>query len=123
MPHIDINKFIRRDEAVDREMDGYLLDLPEWDEQEAERLAREEEITLTPDHWTVVKFVREHYIHNGRARSGRVLSAVLDEEFAHRGGRRWLYQLFPRGPVAQSSRIAGLPLPPYTIDRSFGSVE
>lgn len=121
MGHVDINKYIQQ--SINRDPEGHMLDLPPWSEGEAERLARDEGITLTPAHWDVVRFMREHYRRNGRAESGRVLSKVLDQAFQDHGGRRWLYTLFPRGPVAQSSRIAGLPLPPYTEDPSFGSVE
>ncbi|WP_127477159.1 TusE/DsrC/DsvC family sulfur relay protein [Sulfurivermis fontis] len=123
MSHVDINKFIHNAESVSRDPDGHMLELPPWDEREAARLAQEEGIALTADHWNVVHFLREHYRRNGRAPSGRVLSAALEEAFNDYGGRRWLYSLFPRGPVVQGSRIAGLPLPPYSADASFGSVE
>jgi tRNA 2-thiouridine synthesizing protein E len=123
MGHVDISKYIHSEEAVRRDPEGHMLDLPAWDEAEAERLAREEGITLTTAHWDVVRFVREHYRRHGRAESGRALSGVLDQAFHDHGGRRWLYTLFPHGPVAQASRIAGLPLPPYTTDASFGSAE
>jgi tRNA 2-thiouridine synthesizing protein E len=50
------------------------------------------------------------------------LTRDLERDFADAGGRRYLYQLFPRGPIAQACRLAGLPLPHGTISPSFGSV-
>lgn len=123
MIHADINKFIHSEEGTGLDPAGHMLDLPPWDEAEAARLAREEGIALTADHWSVVHFLREYYRRHGRAPSGRVLSAALEDAFSDHGGRRWLYTLFPRGPVVQGSRIVGLPLPPYSTDTSFGSVE
>lgn len=123
MSSVDINKYIHSSGEAGLDPAGHMLDLPPWNEEEAEQLARAEGITLTEEHWNVVRFLREHYRRNGRAESGRVLTAALDHAFRDHGGRRWLYTLFPRGPVVQGSRIAGLPLPPYSADASFGYVE
>ena len=123
MINADINKFIGGETSPSQDPEGYLLVLPPWDEREAERLAAEMDITLTDDHWEVVRFLRERYCRLGPAKSGRVLTEALDRAFEARGGSKYLYRLFPRGPVTEASRIAGLPLPAYTTDPSFGSVE
>ncbi|NIP73358.1 MAG: TusE/DsrC/DsvC family sulfur relay protein [Gammaproteobacteria bacterium] len=116
----DINKYIRSGEPFDPEHANHLQDLEGWDENQAQRSAGREGIELTAEHWEVIRFLREDYAKNGRARSGRVLSERLDEAFTSHGGRKHLYRLFPNGPVVQGSRIAGLPLPEYSRDDSFG---
>ena len=123
MVNADINKFIEGQTSSGSDPEGYLLDLPQWNDDVAERLATAEGITLTDGHWEVVRFLRERYRRVGPAKSGRVLAEELDRGFHDRGGSKYLYGLFPKGPVAQGSRIAGLPLPAYTTDPSFGSVE
>jgi sulfur relay (sulfurtransferase) DsrC/TusE family protein len=50
------------------------------------------------------------------------MTQLLDREYADMGGRRYLYGLFPHGPLAQGCRLAGLPLPVGTLSASFGSV-
>ena len=97
------------------------MEIGEWDEETAKRLAQKEGIELKPEHLEVVRFLRRYYLENGLAEDGRQLSVALEGEFEERGGRRHLHQLFPQGPVAQGSRIAGLPVPPYTEDASFGT--
>jgi tRNA 2-thiouridine synthesizing protein E len=64
--------------------------------------------------------LRGLYRKNGRAQSARQLGRALENDFHEEGGRRYLYQLFPRGPVSQGSRLAGVPAPPYSGDASFG---
>ncbi len=123
MTNADINKYILNERAVERDPEGYMFDLPPWDASVAEKLAAEEGIVLTDEHWEVVQFLRERFRHQGQVKSGRVLADELDSAFHGRGGSRYLYGLFPNGPVAQGSRIAGLPLPAYTTDPSFGSAE
>lgn len=123
MVNVDIKKFIAGESSPAQDPQGHLLDLPPWDEGEAERLAAQMGIVLTDEHWAVLRFLRERYRQLGPAKSGRVLSEELARAFEERGGRKYLYRLFPRGPVTEGSRIAGLPLPAYTTDPSFGSVE
>jgi len=47
---------------------------------------------------------------------------ALEERFAAEGGRKYLLELFPKGPVAQGCELAGLPVPAYASDGSFGAV-
>ncbi len=97
------------------------LDLQEWNRHKGELLASKEGVRLTAMHWEVIDFLRGYYLRNGRADSGREVAVALDRAFISQGGKKYLYRLFPDGPVAQGSRIAGLPLPPFTEDESFGS--
>jgi len=50
------------------------------------------------------------------------LLRILEQQFADAGGGRWLYMLFPGGPLRQGMRLAGLPEPDDVEDPSFGSV-
>jgi tRNA 2-thiouridine synthesizing protein E len=89
----------------------------------AQQQAEAEGIRLTDEHQEIVMYLRERHREQGRASSAREILRELEERFADGRGRRSLYELFPGWPVTQASRIAGLPLPPYASDASFGSVE
>lgn len=123
MPGSDINHYILNERAVERDPEGYLNELEPWSPGQAEELALSQGIKLSDEHWEVLYFLRERFRREGQAKSGRHVVEALEEEFAAHGGKRYLYTLFPHGPVTQGSRIAGLPLPPYTADPSFGSSE
>jgi len=96
--------------------------LGSWSNKLAEELAAKEGIELTPAHWDVIEALRNHYQEYGPVSTGRSLLQCMESEFIERGGKKYLYSLFPRGPVNQASRIAGLPLPPHSSDPAFGSV-
>ena len=119
----DINKAMATEDSGQHGAEGHLTTLPDWSEQTARKLAAKEEIELTDEHWEIIHLLRTHYRVHGNDRSGTQLLRSLEEPFGSRGGRKYLYQLFPRGPVSQGCKIAGLPLPPYSSDPSFGSVE
>jgi len=95
----------------------------DWSWQEAEALARAEHLVLTEEHWQVVCALQEYYArHEGPSINVRELHDALDEHFHPEGGIKYLYRLFPKGPVAQGCRLAGLEPPPGAQDRGFGSV-
>jgi len=121
MAGTDIHKYIADRAGMERDFEGHLLELEPWSEAQARTQAEAEGITLGDEHWAVLHFLRERFIHDGQAKSGRHVLKALEQEFAEKGGKRHLYMLFPDGPVAQGCRLAGLPLPPYTTDPSFGS--
>ncbi len=95
----------------------------DWSPQKALEQASLEDIFLSEDHWEVVRALQEYFARNElRHRNMRGVHDALDEHFHARGGMKYLYQLFPRGPVAQGCRLAGLPVPALAVDRNFGSV-
>ena len=120
---LDINKAIKDARILESDPEGNMFDLEHWSPLVAQQLAKEEAIVLSDEHWEIIIYMRERYRKHGMANSARHLLSELEEKFCDGHGRKELYVLFPGGPVSQASRIAGLPLPPYSSDLSFGSVE
>lgn len=117
----DIMKYITDEQALDRDPQGHMLGLEEWSEEIARRRAAGEGLELTPRHWDVIRFLRDYHGRHGPEETARAVLHALEQRFAHDGGKKYLYVLFPGGPVTQGSRIAGLPLPPGAVDASFGT--
>ncbi|AHE98146.1 TusE/DsrC/DsvC family sulfur relay protein [Thioalkalivibrio paradoxus] len=96
----------------------------EWTPQTAEAIAREQGVELNEERWELVRAVQEYY--HRHEESGKIslreLHDALDERFHSRGGRKYLYELMPGGPVAQGARLAGVEPPPEAVNTSFGSV-
>jgi len=102
--------------------EGNLLDETPWSEQEAEARAEALGVGLTDDRWNVVLFVRDYYRGRGEQATAREMLNAMSEEYTEDGGRRWLFKLFPGGPVIQACRIAGVPVPKDAADPAFGSI-
>lgn len=117
----DIMKYIGNEDALDKDPAGNMLDLPEWSEDIARKLAGDLKLELGPDHWEVIRFLRGYYREHGTLARARDVLHALEERFAHKGGRKYLYLLFPGGAVTQGSRLAGLPVPQDSVDHSFGT--
>ncbi len=97
---------------------------PGWSTAHAEGVATEDDLVLGEDHWVAVRALQEYFArHAESAINVRELHDALGEKFHHKGARRYLYALFPGGPVAQGCRVAGLPVPAGAEDRGFGSVQ
>ena len=117
---LDINKMVAQTHA-DSTMRGHLIDLDPWTEQQAIEMARAEGLELNEAHLGMIRYLRDCYADHGGTINARMLMQSLEAEFAGMGGHRFLYMLFPHGPIAQASRYAGLPMPPGTRDPSFGT--
>lgn len=117
---MDINKLVMQ-ERGDASMRGHLGELEPWSEDMAMRMAREDGLELTDDHLAIIRYLRDCFADHGGIVNARTLTKSLEEEFAGMGGHKFLYNLFPMGPISQASRYAGLPMPPGTRDPSFGT--
>jgi tRNA 2-thiouridine synthesizing protein E len=95
----------------------------DWSTADAERCAQKEGVSLVDDHWKAITILQECLTCETHSPRKRDLHDVLDEEFHPKGGLRYLYGLFPGGPIAQGCRMAGLTPPAGSVDRSFGSVQ
>jgi len=95
----------------------------DWTVELAKSIAAKENLALQDDHWEVVRSLQEFYARNEDSTFPlRTLKDALDEKFHHKGGMKFLYVLFPGGPVAQGCRIAGVKAPSGATDTGFGSV-
>lgn len=92
--------------------DGYLKDSAQWSEPMAVVIAENEGIILSPEHWEVVRFVRDFYLEFNTSPAIRMLVKAMANKFGEeKGNSRYLYRLFPKGPAKQGTKIAGLPKP------------
>lgn len=122
MNHIsrDINALLR-----DRDIIPDFPDAPpDWTPELATEKARQVGLRLTDAHCDVVRALQHYFLQHEEDShiNLRELHDALDERFHHLGGLKYLFQLFPGGPIAQGCRVAGLEVPTLATDRSFGSV-
>jgi len=92
-----------------------------WDTDTAAKIAGENQLNLTDDHWEAIKGLQEYFSKHDFSKRRELVDA-LNEKFHLKGGMKYLYRLFPSGPVAQGCKIAGIQPPAGSIDQSFGSV-
>jgi len=93
-----------------------------WSQKAGISAATDDGLTVAADHWEAVRALQEFYSrHDSPSINSRELHDALDERFHNRGGMKYLFELFPGGPVTQGCRLAGLE-PPGGADKGFGSV-
>jgi dissimilatory sulfite reductase related protein len=91
---------------IELDDEGYLAAPQLWNEQVAAALARADGIAeMTPQHWAVVRFIRQYWQEHEFAPPVRLLCEQSGV------GVRELYKLFTAGPARGACRIAGLPKP------------
>lgn len=110
--------FIFEGSEIETDSEGYLKETTQWSEAMAEVIAAQEGITLSVEHWEVVRFVRDFYLEFNTSPAIRMLVKAMANKFGEeKGNSRYLYRLFPKGPVADLSRHSIHSL--YHLIRSF----
>jgi TusE/DsrC/DsvC family sulfur relay protein len=110
-------------------MDTVVQDFPHapngWTKEEAIALARGIGLDPGESHWEAVRALQEFFVRHEGPESirSRELYDALEERFHARGGMKYLYGLFPGGPIHQGCQLAGLPVPAGSADYGFGSVQ
>ena len=101
-----------QDQQIVLDKNGYFQNVSDWHEDMVPRLAEEENIQLTEDHWLVIRFVRQFYLDYDTSPAIRALVNAMKQSYGpEKGNSRYLQRLFPKGPAKQATRLAGLPKP------------
>ncbi len=94
--------------SVERNEEGYLNDFSQWTKEVGAEIAKENEIDMSDKHWEVITYLQNKF-KNEEALSIRGIkkSGIINiKEF---------YELFPKGPLKVSTKIAGIPKPKSCI--------
>ncbi len=95
---------------------GFVVNRDDWNESVAEALAAIKDIDLTDEHWEIIWFIRNYYIQYNHLPNARVFTKAIRQEFGDNiGNSRYLYKLFPDGPLKSACLLAGLPKPTSCI--------
>lgn len=92
--------------------DGYLVDWSEWTENVATKMAKDEGLDLTDEHWEIIRFLRDYFQKYQIAPMIKILTKEIGKTMGkEKGNTKYLYQLYPAGPAKQACKYAGLPKP------------
>ena len=90
------------------DMARYILDISEeWNEDIALALAKSQEgiDSLTAEHWSAIRYIREYYEEKKMAPMVRKVCKNSGLSLTR------IFELFPSGPAKGACKLAGLPKP------------
>jgi tRNA 2-thiouridine synthesizing protein E len=96
-------------QVLETDEEGYLLE-PNYDDEVCPVIAQAEGITLSDEHWNVIRYLRDQYREHGHTPNFRNMLKDITEQMPQHDSKT-LYDLFPGGPAKQGVRVAGLPKP------------
>ncbi|WJW76381.1 TusE/DsrC/DsvC family sulfur relay protein [Thiohalobacter sp. IOR34] len=106
--------------VIETDEQGYLLDPNLWTEEVAKKIAEQEGVELTDTHWGLIRYFRDFY--EMKQRHPTMHELVLTQGKHHgesfqdaEAYRDHLWKLFPKGPVIELSKLAGLPKPEEVV--------
>ena len=94
-----------------------------YDRDEVEKRAGKLGVHLTQEHWDAINFVKGFYdYHEDEELKIGDYSNALKGKYAKQGGLKYLYSLFPDGPINCVTQLAGISVN-GTQNHSMGSVQ
>jgi len=101
---------------IETDEQGFLLDFEDWSEEFVEQTAAQDGLTLYDESWGLIGYFREYYQQNSSHPSMRQLVLELGRQSGERFHDRkqyekFVYKLFPRDPIRELCKLAGLPKP------------
>ena len=98
--------------SINVDKEGFLRQISDWSESTATELALLDGITLSEDHWQVIKIVRTYYEAYNISPVNRVLVNIIKRDLGPEKGKSiYLMKLFSGKPAKIVAKIAGLPKP------------
>ncbi|ORU94642.1 MAG: sulfur relay protein TusE [Cycloclasticus sp. symbiont of Bathymodiolus heckerae] len=101
---------------LERDEYGFLKNRSQWNDEVAQALALEDELTLSARHWEIIYFMQRYYDDFNHQPNARLFGQAIKKSLgAEKGSSIYLYKLFPDGPLKYANKYAGLPIPPSCI--------
>ena len=92
--------------------EGFLKNLSDWNDDVATGLAINENITLSEQHWEIVRLTRDYYCDFQISPAMRPLVKYIAHKLGkEKGNSLYLLKLFPGSPAKIAAKISGLPKP------------
>ena len=102
--------------TVKLDNNGHLKDPNLWSQSIGNQLALNDNFKLTESHWEIIFLLRNIYLQTGTIPPMRLLIKAIKKEISENiANSRYLYQLFPDGPVRLACKYAGLPKPKHCL--------
>ncbi len=103
--HVDVDG-----KPITTDQEGYIQNMDEWSRGFAVALAEKEGLTLTEDHWDVIRYIRNYYEENRVQAQVRDMIKHFKKKWGkERGNNHYLHDIFPKGgPQKQGNRLAGI---------------
>ncbi|MEN8130614.1 MAG: TusE/DsrC/DsvC family sulfur relay protein [Pseudomonadota bacterium] len=105
--------------VIETDKEGYLINPDDWNEEVAEALIKQHESEHKPVSETargLIEYFREYYQENKVHPTMHKLVLTLGKHHGQHfheqeAYKKFLYELFPHGPVRMLCKLAGLPNP------------
>ena len=79
---------------------GFLANLDDWSEELTDCLADIDQLTLTAEHWKVLKRIGGYYAENGIAPNLHIMTQFIGEHLGEEySDKKHLFERFPYGPA------------------------